>query len=144
MAVSANLLPRCLAFFLLLVFVLCSSGAKVVTIDVHAAKNLIQTGHIYLDVRTVEEFEKGHVDATKIINIPYLLDTPKGRVKNLNFVKQVSSSCNKEDCLVVGCQSGKRSFSATSELLADGFKNVHNMGGGYMEWVSNKLPVIQQ
>lgn len=50
-AVSANLLPRCLAFLLLLVFVLCSSGAKVVTIDVHAAKNLIQTGHIYLDVR---------------------------------------------------------------------------------------------
>jgi len=51
MAISENLLPRCLAFFLLLLFVLCSSGTKVVTIDVHAAKNLIQNGHIYLDVR---------------------------------------------------------------------------------------------
>jgi hypothetical protein len=27
----------------------------------------------------VEEFAKGHVDAAKIINIPYMLDTPKGR-----------------------------------------------------------------
>lgn len=49
MAVSVALLPRWLAFLLLLIF--CSSGAKVVTIDVHAAKSLIQTGNIYLDVR---------------------------------------------------------------------------------------------
>ncbi|MCI06383.1 rhodanese-like domain-containing protein 17-like, partial [Trifolium medium] len=77
------------------------SGAKVVTIDVREAKNLIQTDHIYLDVRTVEEFAKGHVDAAKIINIPYMLDTPKGRVKNPDFLKEISSVCNKEDHLVV-------------------------------------------
>ncbi|XP_045816519.1 rhodanese-like domain-containing protein 17 [Trifolium pratense] len=74
MAVSTKLLPRCLAFLL----VLSISRAKIVTIDVQQAKNLIQTGYIYLDVRTVEEFVKGHVDAAKIINIPYMLDTPKG------------------------------------------------------------------
>jgi len=28
--------------------------------------------------RTVEEFEKGHVDAEKIINIPYMFNTPEG------------------------------------------------------------------
>jgi hypothetical protein len=49
----------------------------------------------------VEEFAKGHVDAAKIINIPYMLDTPKGRVKNPNFLKEISSVCDKEDHLVV-------------------------------------------
>ena len=27
--------------------------------------------------RTVEEFQKGHVDAEKIINIPYMFNTPE-------------------------------------------------------------------
>ncbi|KAL5099576.1 hypothetical protein RYX36_003903 [Vicia faba] len=123
-------MTRCLAFLLLLhfLFVLCSSEAKVVTIDVQAAK-------------TVEEFVKGHVDAAKIINIPYMVDTSKGRVKNQDFLKEVSSAFNKEDYVVVGCKSGVRSLYATSDLLADGFKNVKDMGGGYMDWVRNKFPV---
>ncbi|RDX88287.1 Rhodanese-like domain-containing protein 17 [Mucuna pruriens] len=140
MALSVSLLPRC-SVFLLFLFVLCSSGAKVVTIDVHAAKGLIQTGSIYLDVRTVEEFEKGHVDAVNIINIPYMLNTPKGKVKNPDFLKEVSSACNKEDHLIVGCQSGVRSLYATTDLLSDGFKNVNDMGGGYVDWVKNKFPI---
>lgn len=28
--------------------------------------------------RTVEEYKKGHVDAEKILNIPYLFNTPEG------------------------------------------------------------------
>ncbi|XP_004512145.1 thiosulfate sulfurtransferase 18-like isoform X1 [Cicer arietinum] len=137
MAVLGNLLPRLV--FLLLLFV--SSRAKVVTIDVQEAKNLIQAGYIYLDVRTVEEFVKGHVDAAKIINIPYLLGAPKSRVKNQDFLKDVSSACNKEDPLIVGCQIGVRSLNASIDLLADGFKNVKNMEGGYVEWVRNNFPV---
>ncbi|CAL5188158.1 unnamed protein product [Lathyrus oleraceus] len=134
----------CLALFLLLLFVLCSSRAEIVTIDVQAAKNFIQTYHNYLDVRTVEEFLKGHVDAANIFNVPYILETPKGKVKNPNFLKEVSFVFNKEDHIIVGCQIGVRSLSATSELLADGFKNVKDMGGGYVEWVRNKLPVIHK
>ncbi|CAL0311460.1 unnamed protein product [Lupinus luteus] len=129
------------AVFLLL-FLICRLGADVVTIDVHAAKGLIHSGYVYLDVRTVEEFQKGHVDhATKIINIPYMFSTPKGMVKNPNFVKEVSSACNKEDHFIVGCKSGVRSQYATTDLVADGFKNVKDMKGGYMEWVKNKFPV---
>ncbi|PNY03266.1 thiosulfate sulfurtransferase, partial [Trifolium pratense] len=119
-----------------------SLGAKVVTIDVREANNLIQTGHIYLDVRTVQEFVKGpRVNTSKIINIPYMLDTPKGKVKNLYFLKECSSLCNIEDHLVVGCQFGLRSLHATSDLLDGGFKNVKNMDGGFAEWVSKMLPI---
>ncbi|XP_057762667.1 thiosulfate sulfurtransferase 18-like [Arachis stenosperma] len=136
------IVPRwLLSLVLLLHFLLCCLGANVVTVNVAAAKGLINTGYLYLDVRTEEEFRKGHVDAAKVVNIPYMLDTPKGKVKNPDFLKEVSSVCNKEDHLIVGCQSGVRSLYATTDLVADGYKDVKDMGGGYMEWVKNKFPV---
>ncbi|GMY12260.1 thiosulfate sulfurtransferase 18 [Fagus crenata] len=113
------------------------SGAEVVTVDVHAAKDQIKSGHKYLDVRTVEEYKKGHVGADKILNIPYMFNTPEGRVKNPQFLNEVSSACNKEDHLIVGCQSGVRSLYATADLLSAGFKHASNMGGGYLAWVEN-------
>ncbi|XLS78635.1 hypothetical protein HN51_062860, partial [Arachis hypogaea] len=45
------------------------------------------------------------------------------KVKNPDFLKGVSSICNKEEHLIAG------------------YKNVKDMGGGYMEWVKNKFPV---
>ncbi|KAH0770981.1 hypothetical protein KY290_014962 [Solanum tuberosum] len=115
------------------------SGAEVVTVDVHAARQLIQSGHRYLDVRTEEEFKKGHVDNS--LNIPYMFNTPRGRVKNPKFIEQVSSACDKEEKLIVGCQSGVRSLYATTDLLNDDFKHVSNMGGGYLAWVENGFAV---
>ncbi|XP_054810211.1 thiosulfate sulfurtransferase 18 [Prosopis cineraria] len=127
---------------ILLYFIFFSnSGAKIVTLDVHEAKTLIQSGHVFLDVRTVENFQKGHVDADKIVNIPYLLDTPRGKVKNPEFLKQVSCSCDKEDHIIVGCDCGVKSLYATADLQADGFKDVRNMEGGYRDWVKDKFPV---
>ena len=40
-----------------------------------------------------------------------------------------------------GCQSGKRSELACIDLLAAGFMNVKNVGGGYAAWLHNGLPV---
>ncbi|XP_041020873.1 thiosulfate sulfurtransferase 18 isoform X1 [Juglans microcarpa x Juglans regia] len=139
MGFSSPMLPRVL--FLLLVLVFCSSGAEVVTVDVHEAKDLIKSGYTYLDVRTVEEYKKGHVGVDKIFNIPYMFITPEGRVKNPQFLEEVSSACNKEHHLIVGCQSGVRSLYATSDLLTAGFKDVSDMGGGYLAWVESGYPV---
>ncbi|KAI9164885.1 hypothetical protein LWI28_003990 [Acer negundo] len=119
-------------------------GTEVVTIDVHQTKDLLHSGsYSYLDVRTVEEYKKGHVDvaACKILNIPYMFITPKGNVKNPDFLKEVASLFKEDDHLVVGCKSGVRSVYATSDLLTAGFKNVSNMGGGYLSWVENGFPV---
>ncbi|KAL3525255.1 hypothetical protein ACH5RR_013627 [Cinchona calisaya] len=116
-----------------------SSAAEVVTVDVEAAKALLHDGHRYLDVRTEEEFKKGHVE--NALNIPYMFNTPEGRVKNPKFMEQVLSACKKEDRLLVGCQSGVRSVYATTDLLNAEFKNVCNMGGGYLDWVKNGFAV---
>ncbi|KAF8410424.1 hypothetical protein HHK36_002953 [Tetracentron sinense] len=125
-------------FAILLLF--CSSGA-VVTVDVLAAKDLIRSGHRYLDVRTTEEFKKGHVDVENALNIPYMFNTPEGRVKNPQFLELVLSACSKDDHLVVGCQSGVRSLHATADLLEADFKHVSNMGGGYAAWVETGFAV---
>ncbi|RKE52342.1 rhodanese-like domain-containing protein [Sphingobacterium detergens] len=74
-------------------------------------------GHI-VDVRTVKEFDKGHID--NAMNIP-LTDF-------INFGNTLEKD-NKP--LYVHCQSGYRSAVAVSILRAKGFKNVCNIQGGY-------------
>ncbi|KAH6797066.1 sulfurtransferase 18 [Perilla frutescens var. hirtella] len=125
--------------FVLVLFILSVCGAKVVTVDVHAARDLLTQAHLYLDVRTEEEFKNGHLE--NALNIPYLINTPQGMVKNPKFMDQVRSHCDKEDRLVVGCKSGVRSVYATTDLLNAGFKHVYNMGGGYLAWLQNGYAV---
>ncbi|XP_072988135.1 thiosulfate sulfurtransferase 18-like [Typha latifolia] len=115
------------------------SSEAVVTVDVGAAKSLVASGHRYLDVRTVEEFNKGHLE--NAINVPYLFINPQGKEKNPLFLEQVSLVCNKDDSVVVGCQGGARSLLACADLLNAGFKNVKNMGGGYAAWAQNGFTV---
>ncbi|XP_017251928.1 thiosulfate sulfurtransferase 18 [Daucus carota subsp. sativus] len=118
------------------------SDVEVVTIDVHATKDLMNSGnHRYLDVRTEEEFKNGHVDVKNIVNIPYMFETPQGRVKNPKFMEQVLSTFKKDDNLIVGCQKGIRSVYATIDLLKSEFKQVYNMGSGYLAWIDNNLAV---
>ncbi|KAK3151915.1 hypothetical protein QOZ80_2BG0152020 [Eleusine coracana subsp. coracana] len=116
------------------------SPATVVTVDVTAARELVASAGLrYLDVRTEEEWSKGHLDNS--LNVPYMFITSQGREKNPLFVEQVASLFTKEEHVVVGCQSGKRSELACVDLLAAGFKNVKNMGGGYAAWLQNGFPV---
>ncbi|KAJ1415115.1 Rhodanese-like domain [Sesbania bispinosa] len=109
---------------------------NVVTVDVHAAKDLLNSsGYCYLDVRTVKEFSNSHVENAH--NVPYMVITEAGWVKNPDFVCQVAAICKKEDHLIVGCYSGGRSFRACVDLLDSGFKHVVNMGGGYSAWMED-------
>ncbi|XP_074573694.1 thiosulfate sulfurtransferase 16, chloroplastic-like [Curcuma longa] len=118
---------------------LSSEAAVPVTIDVHAANGLLVSGSKYLDVRTVEEFNKGHPMGA--LNVPYMFFTPQGREQNPKFLERVSLVCDKDDHIVVGCRSGVRSLYATEDLLKAGFKDVKNMGGGYIAWVENGFQV---
>ncbi|KAI3960753.1 hypothetical protein MKW92_048494 [Papaver armeniacum] len=118
------------------------------TVDVHAAKNLLDSsGFRYLDVRTVEEYNKSHVE--NAINIPYLFKTPEvifrvchnfRQAKNPEFLDQVSAVCTKDDQLVVACNSGGRSFMACTDLLqAVRIRECEEHERGYSAWVDNGL-----
>ena len=45
---------------------------------------------------------------------------------------------NKDKKLIVLCETGGRSAIAVSVLKANGFKDVVNMVGGYVNWVATK------
>jgi len=109
------------------------------SVPVQVAHELINAGHHCLDVRTQEEYSAGHVEGA--VNIPYLVKAGPGMSKNLKFLEQVEAMFSKDDEIVVGCQSGRRSMMAAAELRAASFTGVTDMGGGYLAWKESGLPV---
>jgi rhodanese-related sulfurtransferase len=86
---------------------------------------------VYLDVRTVPEFEAGHPPSA--LNIPVVLPDPAaGRmVPNPDFLPTVEATIPKDAKIIVGCMSGGRSQYA-AEVLADaGYQHLANMQGGF-------------
>ncbi|MEY4968602.1 MAG: hypothetical protein RLZZ261_373 [Bacteroidota bacterium] len=75
---------------------------------------LIQAGAFLVDVRTPEEFESGHVQAS--VNIP------------LDQVAERLDEFEGKDHIVVFCRSGNRSAMAKAILAQNGFANVTNGG----------------
>ncbi|KAK9284968.1 hypothetical protein L1049_024150 [Liquidambar formosana] len=88
--------------------------------------------------RTPEEFSAGH--APGAINIPYMYRAGSGMTKNPKFLEEVSSHFGKDDEIIVGCQSGKRSLMAATDLLSAGFSGITDIAGGYAAWTQIGLP----
>lgn len=107
----------------------------VTTIPVQVASELLKGEYRYLDVRTHEEFAKGHVEGA--INIPYMYKEDTGMTKNIKFVEEVSKEFSKDDHIIVGCQSGRRSLMAANDLVAVEFKGIKDMGGGITAWIQS-------
>lgn len=96
------------------------------------AKDLLDADSdaVYLDVRTVPEFDAGHVPGAK--NIPVLDRDPYGRMAPVpRFAEIVEANFGKDVRCVTGCQKGARSMMAANALVAAGFTNVVDMQGGW-------------
>ncbi|OMO75453.1 hypothetical protein COLO4_26068 [Corchorus olitorius] len=116
---------------------------KPISVPVKAAYELLQAGHRYLDIRTIEEFKAGHPPSA--INIPYYHVFINGSreepsVKNSKFLEEVSAEFGKEEKFLVGCKIGRRSLWASTDLLAAGFTQPIDVAGGYTAWKENGLP----
>ena len=96
------------------------------------AKELLdsQAGYIYLDVRTVPEFDSGHVPGAK--NVPVVEPDAFGRMQlNPQFVQVVEANFGRDVKCITGCQKGGRSIKAAELLLMAGFLHVLDMRGGF-------------
>ena len=108
------------------------------------ASDLMQNdpAYIYLDVRSVPEFEAGH--AAKAINIPIMHLTPGvGMSPNPDFVAVVEASLPKDAKLVVGCKTGGRSARACEIMSQMGYANVANIRGGFVGAMDNLGRLIE-
>ncbi len=84
---------------------------------VKEAKALMgQPGTLLLDVRTVEEFEAGHLDGATNIPVQQL----QARLDAL--------PAKKDQPIVVYCRSGQRSARATALLTQAGYARVFDLG----------------
>lgn len=84
---------------------------------------------VYLDVRSVPEFERGHPQGA--YNIPVFHQTPQGMAPNADFLAVVEKHFPKNKTLLVGCQVGGRSQKACEMLASQGFERLHNIQGGF-------------
>ncbi|KAF7099528.1 hypothetical protein CFC21_101152 [Triticum aestivum] len=109
------------------------------SVSVRVAYELQLAGHRYLDVRTEGEFGGGHPAGA--VNVPYMYSTGSGMAKNPHFLEQVSAIFGRDDEIIIGCQSGKRSLMAAAELCSSGFTAVTDIAGGFSTWRENGLPV---
>ena len=87
-----------------------------------------EEGYVYVDVRSIPEFEAGH--PTGAYNIPIMHNTQAGMQPNTDFVEVVSSVFPKDTKLVLGCRSGNRSLRAAEILQQLGYQEVVDQRAG--------------
>jgi rhodanese-related sulfurtransferase len=93
------------------------------------ADQLVRTGgYVYVDVRSIPEFEAGHPAGA--YNIPILHQTPTGMQPNAEFVDVVTAVFPLDSKLVLGCRSGNRSLRAAEILLQVGYADVVDQRAG--------------
>lgn len=119
--------------FLLLFINSCQSGnsqnAKTSLSAVEFSQKLKELANAPLiDVRTPEEFSKGHLEHAK--NIDW---------NGSSFDKEITA-VDKSKPVFVYCLSGGRSAAAAAKMRSDGFKQVYELEGGIMKWRAANLP----
>lgn len=86
-------------------------------------------GYVYLDVRSVPEFEAGHPAGA--FNVPWAHPGPGGMTPNDDFVRVVLRRFGASARLVVGCQAGNRSMRAAEALIAAGVTDLYEQRAGW-------------
>src|ERR1700710_2830404 len=86
------------------------------------AKQLVDEGWTYLDVRSEPEFAAGHPAGAH--NVPVMHAGPRGMSPNPDFVAVVEALHPRDARLVLGCRSGQRSMRAAEMLVAAGFTSI--------------------
>ncbi|MBU3914844.1 rhodanese-like domain-containing protein [bacterium] len=88
-----------------------------------------KTISLLLDVRTVDEFNQGHVPGA--VNIPHF--ELEGRLAEIIAYR------NKE--IVVYCRSGRRTEIALTILRDSGFSKLLHLKGDIIGWLENNRPL---
>ena len=92
-------------------------------INPEMAKKIIDNDErkIILDVRTLEEYECGHIEGA--ILMPY----------DEVYIRAEAELLNKDEIILVYCRSGVRSVLASRDLAELGYSKVYEFGG-IIDW----------
>ena len=95
----------------------CSSKNKYQSIAMDEAFSMMEdmNEYVLVDVRTIEEYNDGHIPGA--INIPN------------ESITSAPSELDKEDTIFIYCRSGSRSKQASSKLVDLGYTKIYEIGG---------------
>jgi rhodanese-related sulfurtransferase len=102
------------------------------TIGTDEAKQMIEAGARVIDVRQVDEWNRGHIAEASLIPIQGIYSFGKV-LKELNLPAG--------DAVIFVCASGQRSASASEIALVAGLNNVYNLANGMNGWMMRRYPV---
>ena len=86
---------------------------------------------VIIDVRTLEEFNEGHIE--NAINIDFYSEAFKEDLDKLD----------KDKIYFIYCRSGNRSGRAMPIMKELGFKEVYHLSVGIQEWRAEGWPIIK-
>ncbi len=107
-----------------------SEGIKSVDALAFQSKINEDTQAVILDVRTLDEFERGHIKGAQLADF----SSPA--------FQEIIAKLDKTKPVLVYCLSGGRSSQAADALLNLGFTSIYNLDGGMLAWNAIHLPVI--
>ena len=111
-----------------------SAGLPVSKLEQMSVQTLYQklqsNGHQVLDVRETSEWDEGHVENAHYMNFKVI----RNRIGELSLTP--------EDHVAIVCATGKRSSTAGSILLMNGYQHVVNVIGGMTAWREAGYPMI--
>ena len=96
------------------------------------AEFIMQTDVQILDVRTLEEFDAGHIHGAMMID--YRTD-PDG------FLVRAEALLQKDKPVALYCRSGMRSHAAAELMLKNGFKRIVELDGGIIAWQEAEMRI---
>jgi rhodanese-related sulfurtransferase len=105
---------------IIVIFSLKPAGGSVSVVDVAGVQKAAAQGVRLVDVRSVGEFEGGHIPGAQ--NVP------------LDQFQSVASQWDKNAPVLVYCQTGSRSAEAVSMLQQQGFKKILHFDKGIVAW----------
>jgi rhodanese-related sulfurtransferase len=105
------------------------------------AKQLVDEGYTYVDVRTVEEFDARHPGGA--VNVPFAWMGPAGAGPNADFLPIMRRLFALDAKIVVGCATGTRSLQAAEMLVGAGFRDVADQRAG-MEGARDPFGRLQE
>ena len=124
--ISAGLM---ISFLLLIFNELKIKKQHIATVDPFKAVQLINIGAKVLDLRSADDFKKGHI------------------VNSKNMTKeQVSSkknSMNNKTTIIV-CDTGESSSKLVNEIRSSGIENVYGIRGGINSWSEANMPLVSK
>lgn len=120
-----------LSSFLAFVLFSCNAPAQNKNVDPSTFQQHLSNNDVQLlDVRTMDEFNSGHIKNALLANW-----------MDKNEFTQHVQYLDKDKPVLVYCASGGRSSQAAKWLEEKGFNHVENLKGGFTEWKLENKPV---